>query len=83
MWQDAIHEYEPDENGRCTNGWYNARDEWIECRSTQRSSVMHDDPEAEFRSMHDHNGGDCMCFEMDDGPSYYEAMRAYVAERNR
>jgi hypothetical protein len=75
---EAIHTYEPDDDGRCTSGWYNNYGKWVKCNSTQKSSVLHDDKEAEFRSMHDHGGGDCMCFEMDDGPSYYEAMQAYV-----
>ena len=74
----AIHTYEPDDTGRCTSGWTNDNGKWIECRSTQRSSVLHDDAEASFREMHDHGGGDCMCFESEDGPSYYEAMRMYV-----
>lgn len=80
-WQDAIHEYDPDETGRCTSGWYNDSGEWIKCGSSQRSSVLHDDPEAEFRERHWHGGGDCMCFENDDGPSYYEAMEAYKKGR--
>jgi len=74
----AIHTYEPDDTGRCTSGWTNDSGKWIECRSTQRSSVLHDDAEASFREMHDHGGGDCMCFEDEDGPSYYEAMRQFV-----
>lgn len=78
---EAIHTYQPDDKGRCRSGWYNDEGKWINCRSTQRSSVLHDDPEAEFRQMHDHSGGDCMCFEMDDGPSFYEAMDEYVKSR--
>lgn len=77
-WQRSIHTYEPDESGRCTSGWSNDDGKWVQCLSTQRSSVLHDDLEAEFREMHDHGGGDCMCFEMDDGPSYHEAMRRYA-----
>lgn len=73
----GIHTYEPDKDGRCTSGWYNARGEWIECRSTQRSSVLHDDAESYFRELHDHGGGDCMCFEDSPG-GYYGAMQAYV-----
>lgn len=79
---EAIHTFRPDKTGRCMNGWYNGRGEWIECRSTQRSSVLHDDAESEFRQMHDHGGGDCMCFESEDGPSFYEAMDAYVKGRS-
>jgi len=77
---EAIHTYEPDTEGRCTAGWYNDRGLWINCRSTQRSSVLHDDPEAEFRERHDHGGGDCMCFE-DDPRGYYGAMEDYVNGR--
>jgi hypothetical protein len=81
-YEEAIHTYEPGEDGRCQSGWYNDDGKWIECGSRQRSSVLHDDPEAEFRERHDHGGGDCMCFESEDGPSYYEAMKAFVAGRN-
>ena len=77
----ALHTYEPDDDGRCQSGWYNGRGEWIKCGSRQRSSVLHDDPESDFRQMHDHGGGDCMCFEDENGPSYYEAMQAYIARR--
>lgn len=77
----AIHTYEPDADGRCTSGWSNDRGEWINCRSTQRASTLHDDAEAEFRQRHDHGGGDCMCFEMEDGPSYYEAMDDYTGKK--
>jgi len=70
----AIHTYEPDETGKCTSGWDNARGKWIECRSTQRSSVLHDDPDSEFRERHYHGGGDCMCFEDYPG-GYHAAMR--------
>jgi hypothetical protein len=78
---NALHTYRPDSEGRCTSGWYNYRGDYIPCRSTQRSSVLHDDPESDFRQMHDHDGGDCMCFEAEDGPSYHEAMKMYVEER--
>lgn len=61
----ALHTYEPNGDGRCQSGWYNARSEWVECRSTQQSSVLHDDPEADFRQSHWHDGGDCMCFEFE------------------
>jgi hypothetical protein len=79
-WEAAIHTYEPDDMGRCTGGWYNDEGEWVACHSTQRSSTLHDDLEASFREMHDHGGGDCMCFESEYGPSYHQAMRAYVLE---
>lgn len=68
--QESIHTFDP-VKGRCTI-----------CGSTQRSSVLHDDPESDFRMMHNHGGRDCMCFEDEDGPSYYEAMKAYVAGRS-
>lgn len=77
----ALHTYEPDEEGRCKSGWYNIRNEWITCRSRQRSSVLHDDPESDFRQLHDHGGGDCMCFEDADGPSWSDALAAYIANR--
>jgi hypothetical protein len=77
VWTDAIHKYVPDADGRCTSGWYNDQQEWVPCGSSQRSSVLHDDPESEFRQMHDHGGGDCMCFESEDGPSFYEAMEDF------
>lgn len=79
---NAIHAYEPDATGRCTSGWYNDHGERIVCRSTQRSSTLHDDPESDFRQMHDHNGGDCMCFE-EDPRGFYGAMADYVASRVR
>jgi hypothetical protein len=76
----VTHPYEPDKDGRCTGGWYNVPGRWIECRSTQRSSVLHDDPESAFREAHWHGGGDCMCFE-DDPRGYHGAMRDYVENR--
>lgn len=78
----ALHTYEPDKDGRCTSGWYTESGRYIPCRSTQRSSVLHDDPESDFRQMHDHGGGDCMCFEDPDGPSWSEAMDRYVRSRS-
>ena len=74
--EQAVHTYEPDKEGRCGGGWYNSRSEWIVCGSRQRSSVLHDDPESNFREAHDHGGGDCMCFEMDDDGSMYKEARA-------
>lgn len=79
-WTEAIHTYKPDATGICQSGWYNGRGDWIDCHSTQRSSVLHDDPEAEFRQMHDHGGGDCMCFE-DDPRGYYGAMDEYTGRK--
>ena len=80
-WTAAIHTFEPDpQTGKCTSGWRNDTGEWVACGSRQRSSVLHDDPESDFRQLHDHGGGDCMCFENEDGPSYYEAMENYVKE---
>lgn len=77
-WTDAIHTYDPDPSTRkCQSGWLNDDGKWIECQSTQRSSTLHDDPEAEFRQMHDHGGGDCMCFE-DDPRGYHGAMADFV-----
>jgi len=78
MYNEAIHTYTPDATGHCRSGWVSNNGNWINCNSTQRSSVLHDDPEADFRERHYHGGGDCMCFENEDGPSYYEAMRMYV-----
>jgi len=65
-WTQAIHGFQPGPDGRCTSGWLNDTMEWVACRSTQRSSVLHDDPEAARREAHWHGGGDCMCFEMED-----------------
>lgn len=75
------HEYLPNESGACTNYWFNNSGKKVICRSTQASSVLHISYEAEFREMHWHDGRDCMCFESEDGPDYYEAMKAYVASR--
>jgi len=72
------HTYQPDASGRCQWPWVDSSGKDRVCNSWQRSSVMHDDPEADFRERHWHGGGDCMCFENEDGPSYYEAMRAFV-----
>lgn len=71
------HTYEPDTTGRCMSGWYNQSGRWIECRSTQRASVLHDDPGAAFDQMHWHGGGDCMCFEWGD-VSYHQARQAFI-----
>lgn len=77
-----VHEFDPGPDGRCRGGWTNDRLEWVQCRSTQRGSVLHDDPGIEFDQMHDHGGGDCMCFE---GPydSYWGAREEYVRSRGR
>lgn len=80
-WTDSIHTFDPGPDGRCRGGWTNDEGRWISCTSRQRSSVLHDDPESEFRQMHDHGGGDCMCFEDDDRGGYYGAMRRYVEGR--
>lgn len=77
----AVHTYEPGDTGRCTSGWYNDTGKWIACGSSQRSSTLHDDPEAEFREMHWHDGRDCLDFEDPDGPTYSEALAAFVAGR--
>jgi len=59
-----VHEFDPDpDTGKCRGGWQNTRGQWVFCLSSQRSSVLHWDEEAEFRQMHWHGGGDCMCFE--------------------
>ena len=66
--QQSIHLYEPGPNYRCvaevakycyehkTIDFHNPcdADSW---------SVLHYDEEADFRELHDHGGGDCMCFE--------------------
>ena len=77
------HTYEPNGTGHCQWAWTDSSGRDRVCNSTQRSSVMHDDPEADFRQAHDHGGGDCMCFESEDGPSYYDAMADYVNSRGR
>jgi hypothetical protein len=82
-WEGSIHTFDPDPRGVCQGGWINAKGFWVPCRSTQRSSVLHDDPESDFREMHDHGGGDCMCFEL-DSRGYYGAMKDYIeSRRNR
>lgn len=78
----VIHTFDPDATGRCRSGWFNDSGEWVACRSTQRSSVLHDDAESDFRERHWHGGGDCMCFEDDNGPSYWEAMDAFGKGRS-
>jgi hypothetical protein len=62
-WTDAMHVYEPDGDGRCQSGWLNEHGDHVSCRSSQRSSVLHYDEDAEYRESHWHDGGDCMCFE--------------------
>jgi hypothetical protein len=81
----AIHRYEPDENGKCTSGWFAGEwgTRWVACNSTQRSSTLHDDPSSDFRERHDHNGGDCMCFEAEDCIGYYGHMDNYILEQER
>ena len=74
----ALHTYEPNDVGRCQSGWFNDLGRWIHCGSSQRSSVLHDDAESDFRQKHYHDGGDCMCFEAEDGPTYQEALDEYV-----
>jgi hypothetical protein len=69
-------------DGRCVWPWVDKSGADRVCNSTQRSSVMHYDAEAEFRQMHDHGGGDCMCFE--SGPeTYYDAMARFAKEYRR
>lgn len=79
-----VHAYDPDEEGRCREviRFGDDGEPDVVCRSRQRSSVLHDDPEADFRERHWHGGGDCMCFEDPSGPSYHEAMRAYVRSQS-
>jgi hypothetical protein len=82
--QESIHTYDPGPDGKC-QAWVHTSMSRVGrvCGSTQRSSVLHDDPDSEFRQMHDHGGGDCMCFENEDGPSYYDALKAYREARRR
>ena len=66
-WTAAIHTFDPDpETGKCRGSWMNDRYQRVNCLSSQRSSILHDDPEADHRERHWHDGGDCMCFESDD-----------------
>lgn len=65
-WTIARHVYEPDSEGRCRSGWFNDRGQYVACRSSQASSALHYDEEAERREAHWHDGGDCMCFDMQD-----------------
>lgn len=76
----ALHTFDPGEDGKCQGGWFNQHGKWIPCGSSQRSSVLHDDPESDFRQKHDHGGGDCMCFE-DRPDGFYGAMKEYVRSR--
>lgn len=76
----SIHTYEPDDTGRCMYPWTDSRGQRRVCGSRQQSSVLHDDPAADFREQHWHSGGDCMCFEGVEG-GYYGAMARYVAQR--
>lgn len=62
-WMIAKHVYDPGPSGRCQSGWVNVTGQWVPCKSSQASSVLHYDEESDFREMHDHGGGDCMCFE--------------------
>jgi hypothetical protein len=78
--QESIHTFEPGADGKCL-GLIRRNGRGIPCNSSQRSSVLHDDPEADFRQRHYHGGGDCMCFEDEDGPSFYDAMRQYAEGR--
>jgi len=71
------HDYAPGVTGRCTWQWVDSRGNDRTCGSTQASSVMHYDADADFRELHWHGGGDCMCFENDYGPSYDEAMASF------
>ena len=78
-WTDATHLYQPVDsfNPRCTGGWFNDKGDWINCNSTQKDSILHMGygdgcwrgccaSDADHRQRHDHGGGDCMCFEMED-----------------
>lgn len=64
------HTYDPGPQGEfgrpCQWRWTDSSGNDRICGSTQRSSVMHDDPEADLRQRHYHGGGDCMCFENDN-----------------
>src|SRR6185295_17894865 len=76
----ALHRFDPDpQTGKCRGGWFNNASDWIDCGSRQRSSVLHDDPDADFREMHSHGGGDCMCFEGEY--SWTDALRDYRKRR--
>lgn len=77
-WQSAIHDYKPASatDARCTSGWYNDAGDYIKCTSDQRASVLHRTyegcyrgccaSEADHNERHNHGGGDCMCFELED-----------------
>jgi hypothetical protein len=81
--QQSIHTFQPGPDGRCQARLIRHGMLGATCGSTQRSSVLHDDAEADFRMRHNHGGGDCMCFEDEDGPSFYEAMKQYVDSAGR
>jgi hypothetical protein len=67
------HDFDPDLNGRCQFTMPNG----FVCGSTQSYSVLHINAEADFRQLHNHGGGDCMCFENEDGPSWSEALAKF------
>lgn len=75
------HTYQPDDSGRCQFAWTDSSNQPHICNSSQQASILHDDPAADFREKHWHGGGDCMCFENPNGPSYQEAMDDYVNGR--
>lgn len=63
--QQSIHTFDPGIDGRCRARLVRHGVASTICGSSQRSSVLHDDPDAAFREAHWHGGGDCMCFEGD------------------
>lgn len=62
-WTYARHAYDPGAGGACRSGWVNDSGQWVRCRSSQASSVLHYNEDAEERERHWHEGGDCMCYE--------------------
>jgi len=67
------HVFNPGEDGRCRFPIRPGK----RCGSSQGSSVLHIDAEADFRQLHNHGGGDCMCFEDPNGPSWSEALAEF------
>lgn len=62
---EAIHEYVRGANGRCTEILYRRDGSEYQCNA-DKWSVLHEDEDAYRREMHDHGGGDCMCFEFSE-----------------
>lgn len=69
--QEAVHEFVDNGLGKCIEPVrkfcyeHKVTDYHNPCNA-DKWSVLHIDKDADFRSRHDHGGGDCMCFEGQD-----------------